>query len=67
MTSADLMNTQQVAELLSSIFGVERRTVTERWMKSAAFPKPAIVVSPRAKAWRRSDIEAYLSVQRQEA
>lgn len=67
MTSTDLMNTAQVAELLCSIFGVERRTVTERWMKSEGFPKPAIVVSARAKAWRRSDIEAYLSAQRQEA
>jgi predicted DNA-binding transcriptional regulator AlpA len=61
MNTDTMMNTEQVAQMLCSIFGVERRTVVERWMKSPDFPSPAIVVSSRAKAWKRSQIEAYLS------
>lgn len=35
--------------------------LTERWMKTAGLSKQT-VVSPRAKAWLRSDIEGHLSM-----
>lgn len=55
----EVMNTEQVIALYVGLFGVHRRTVTERWMREPDFPKPALAVTRTAKAWRRSDIESW--------
>lgn len=50
-----LLTTEQIAQR----FGVERRTVTEKWTKRPDFPAPARRISQRLVWWREEDIEAW--------
>lgn len=40
-------------------FGIERRTVTEKWTKRPDFPKPVRRVSQRLVWWRAEDVLAW--------
>lgn len=52
---------------IANMFGVARRTVTDRWSKQPDFPRPARNISRRSKWWRQDEIEAWASRGRNEA
>jgi predicted DNA-binding transcriptional regulator AlpA len=48
----DELNTAAIA----AIFGVSRRTVTDRWSKAPDFPKPVRAISRKNRFWRLEDV-----------
>lgn len=46
-------------EDIARIFGVCRRTVTERWTKRPDFPKPAHRISRKTVRWRAEDVQRW--------
>ena len=42
-------------------FGVQRRTVTDKWTKQPGFPKPYRKISRRLVWWLPDDIRAWAS------
>lgn len=50
--SAKLLSINDIAEF----FGVNRRTVRDRWIPKPGFPPPRFAPSPRTRRWDRDEI-----------
>lgn len=52
MSNEQRLTTGDIAKL----FGVTRKTVTDRWVPSPDFPKPVQVISRRTRFWDREAV-----------
>ncbi len=56
-----LLTVDDIAELLK----LSRDYVRDRLVKSAEFPRPAIVLSQKNRRWEKSDVESWVSKSKQ--
>jgi predicted DNA-binding transcriptional regulator AlpA len=54
-TTTDRIGTEQIAQM----FGVSRKTVTDRWIKAPDFPKPVQVISRKSRWWSLDQVKAW--------
>ena len=44
---------------IARLYGVKRKTVTDKWTKRPDFPQPAQRISRKTVRWRAEDVQAW--------